>query len=330
MAHFNLDDVYIAVSEEALFAADQISKKLNVSTNTPEFDDIVVVCGRVFKIFFEHDHEMGLSARQKILRGLIERTQLSHLYFQHISQEFKSFVEHNNSSLFAILNSLESDVFKIQDLAKTFYDYKEFDPLFLYGSWVDSSLSVDNLRHLQTAMQSLQYIYTCSFTPQLNTMYKFHKIDPNATFSKQTQAVVHTLASRDPEKAHIFEIALTTLHRSHPTFVENCLRQLYFMNMTEDEQKNAFHISHVLNGEQLEALHKATTDLNSYWKQIPIVCLFSTKWAKDVAARALYIMEGMGQDQELIVEFPIEGVKTKIEERRAQLDALPVRASLKT
>ncbi len=55
MADFNLDDIYVAVSEEALATADKICDYLSIPKDSSLFDTVVIECGRAAKIAAGND-----------------------------------------------------------------------------------------------------------------------------------------------------------------------------------------------------------------------------------------------------------------------------------
>lgn len=329
MADFDLDDIYVAVSEEALFAADTIAQRLAILPDSPVYDNIAVQCGRVLKEFFECDHEMGLAARQKIVRGMIERTAPSDTYFKAISTTFMERIETQAPSLFATLHScLEPQ--QIERLAETFWRTPEMHPLFLRGSWVDPSNAVDCLVKLQRAAGSLIYIQQCSTQKRLHELYKVHTPYKNANADTQKKEVYRTLYPKKPDEAQLFHSALEELEKSHPDVAQTLLQRFYFMDFNLEELDKDFHYSLVLNAEQTQSMQQAVDNLNAQWKNTPIAEIFCQLWVKDVASRAQHIMEGLGRENDLLVAVEVEATavdKDKIEQRRASV-ADNVRRSL--
>lgn len=318
MAYFDMDDVYVVLSDEALATADKICGDLSIPTNSPLFDTLVIECGRAFKPFLEHDHEMGLNARQKLLRGMIERTPVGSAHFEMISQDFIKDIEFKDPALFGVLQALEKNQeLQTKTLAHKFYQRSQFDPLFLYGSWVDPNKSLLHLNVLQTAMENLMYIFRCSLTERLSDIYKVHRTSAKLTAEEQKKAVFDTLHDKKPEEAQLFLWGMKHLQQTHPQLTETLLKRFYYMNIEKDEYNTVFDPAHVLTSDQIDALENMTANLNAYWKQYPIAQMFAHKWANDVAARALHIMDGIGHTDELVVAVSVEAVgKDKIEERR--------------
>lgn len=320
MAHFDMDDVYVVLSDEALVAADKMCGYLSLPMDSALYDSVVVECGRAFKLFLECDHEMGLTARQKLLRGMIERTPVGSARFERISQNFIEEIALKNPKLFEVLQSLEkTKELHIKDLTHTLYRNSPMDAQFLYGSWVDPSKSFLHLKNLKTAMQSLMYIFQCSFVDRLSDIYKVHKISEKTTAEQQKKAVFETLHNKKPEDAQLFLDGIDNLQRTHPHLANSLLQRFYFMAIEKDEYNTVFGAEQVLTSEQMHTLEDMTLTLTGFWNQYPVVQVFAQQWAKDVADRALHIMEGVGRTDDLVVDVAVEGVdKEKIEERRAQ------------
>lgn len=321
MAHFNLDDIYVAVSEEALFAADIVAQGLNVGTNSPVYEGIAIQCGRALKQFFEIDHEMGLQARQKIVRGMIERAQASGVYFDKISDNFMSMIENQDPELFVILNSaLGPDT---KDLSRMFFHNPKMDPMSLCGSWIDPLFSVTHLHNLETAAKSLMYIRQCSFVDQLRDIYKIHTPGTKTNPHNQKKEVYETLARKKPEDAALFKFAMEELEKSHPNVASDLLQRFYFFDFDgygPSELNSHFSYSIVLSAEQSQTIARATEQLNEYWANISIVDTFCDLWIHDAITRAHNIMEGIGQQHDLLLEVePNTLDKDKIEQRRANV-----------
>lgn len=320
MADFNLDDIYVAVSEEALATADKICDYLSIPKDSPLFDTVVIECGRAFKPFLEHDHEMGLNARQKLLRGMIERTSVGAVRFEIISHDFIKQIASKDPDLFEVLQSLEKTKrLSTKDLAHNLYDLHCVDSQFLYGPWVDPNGSLLHLNKLQAAMQTLMYILQCSFVEQLSDIYKVHKTSAKATTDQQKKAVFETLHNKNPEEAQQFVAGIDNLQHTHPQLAHHLLQRFYFMAIEKDEYGTVFDPKHVLTSEQIQRLETMTLNLHKYWKQYPLAQVFAQQCAKEMADRALHIMEGVGRTDDLVVDVAVDGMdKDKIEERRAQ------------
>jgi len=333
MAHFDMDDVYVVLSDEALVAADKMCGYLSIPTDTALFDSVVVECGRAFKLFLERDHEMGLNARQKLLRGMIERTPVGSARFERISQNFIEEIALKNPELFEVLQSLEkTKELHIKDLARTLYRNAPMDAQFLYGSWLDPSSSFLHLNGLKTAMHRLMYILECSFQEGLKDIYKVHKTSSKPTAEQQKKAVFETLHNKTPKEAQLFIEGIEHLKSTHPQLADTLLQRFYFMAMEQDDYNTVFDAAQVLTSEQVQTLEDMTRALNGFWEQYPVAQVFAQQWAKDVADRAVHIMDGVGRTEDLVVDVVVEGLdKEKIEERRAQTDqTLRARIPLKT
>lgn len=320
MAYFDMDEVYVVLSDEALATADKICEYLSIPKESPLFDTVVIECGRAFKPFLEHDHEMGLNARQKLLRGMIERTPVGAARFEMISHDFVKDIAFKDPSLFEVLQSLEkSERLSIKNLAHTLYRSNSIGSQFLYGPWVDPNASLLHLNNLQEAMQTLMYILQCSFVEGLSDIYKVHKTSAKTTAEQQKKAVFETLHNKKPEESQLFVNGIDHLQRTHPQLAHHLLQRFYFMAIEKDEYNTVFDPKHVLTSEQIQNLDNMTLALQKYWGEYPIAQVFAQQCAKEVADRALHIMEGVGRTNDVVVEVAVDGMdKDKIEERRAQ------------
>ena len=318
-SHFDLDDIYVVVSEEALFAADATAQRLKVSTQSSLFERMAIECGRALKEFFEIDHEMGLTARQKIVRGMMERTPPNNTYFETISNTFMKRIETQDPSLFAILNSC-IPLEEVKNLAHIFFLESEQPPILLRGPWVDPSNAVGALIHLQQAARSLMYLQQCSLNKKLQDLYTVHTPTKNADPDTQKKEVYRTLYPKYPEDAQLFHTAIEQLEKSHPDVAKVLLQRFYFMDFQSNELGKDFHHSLVLNAEQNQLLEQAVGKLNAQWKNTPIAEQFCTLWVNDAVKRARHIMEGIGQQNNVLVAVDTKGLdKDKIEQRRADV-----------
>lgn len=305
------------VSEEALVAADKISDNLGIPKESSLFNTLVIECGRKFKPFLEHDDEMGLQARQKLLHGMIERTTFGFSYFHSISQDFIKDIQIKNSALFDVLQSLsQSGALNLNDLAQRIYSKSKVDGMFLYGSWMDPNGSFLHLHGLRDVMENLMYIRQCSFVDRLSDIYKIHKPSEKTSAEQQKEAVFETLHDKKPEEATLFLIHMQNLEKTHPHLADHLLKRFYFMAIQDDEYDAVFDPSQVLTKDQSQQLEHMTTVFNKQWEHHPIVRLLVQRWSSDVAGRALHIMQGMGQDETLMVDVEVQQLdKDKIQER---------------
>lgn len=316
-AYFDIDDVYIAVSEEALFAADSLAKHLVRGHSTSDYEDFAVICGAAFKQFFEQDHEMGLVARQKILRGMIERTSLGD-YFETISDQFVQQMEYVSPELYEVLIEIQKSApDKIRSMARTYWKGNTTDPLFLYGTWLDSTNAVHHLKALQSVMNDLLSLQRHSLDPDFARLgYKVHTPHKNVDLNRQVEVVYKTLAGKEQNAAQKFNESITALLETHPDFAKKLLNRFYYMH--SNDSKTFFNTNNVLNDNQRTLLSQLSETLNAQFKEIKIGRLYAQYWAHNIVQRATHIMVGVSATNTVEVEAPSID-KDKIQERRAEV-----------
>lgn len=319
-ANLDLDDVYVAVSEEALFAADRLAETLSIARTSPQYETFAVACGAAFKHFFELDHEMGVLARQKIVRGMIERTSASG-YFEKISSHCMTRMQRDNPALYQVLHEIEqTSPDKIRKMAHMYLKEQTFDPLFLYGSWIDSTNSVEHLRDLRSVMHDLLSLQRQSLDNDFARLgYKVHNPKENTNPTKQLETVYNTLVVKEEHSALKFKNAIHPLLTNHPTVASKILHRCYCMYMPKNEFDVFFNSDQVLNDEQKNTLKTASDSLSAYWGGVNIIHLYAQNWANDIVQRSTHIMNGLGASN-TVVEVEIVALdKDKIQERRAEV-----------
>lgn len=149
--NLQMEELFFVLTQECFFAADHFKKILGVQQEK-EYDAVFKHMSSALQPIIMWDGLIPEHARQNVVRGVVERSDLNQDMHAQVNADFLNYVRHNASDNMApFLNVLVAHYDEVNYSGKDFeYPSDRFPLSLFYGEWMEEYALKDDLQILRT------------------------------------------------------------------------------------------------------------------------------------------------------------------------------------
>lgn len=311
----HLDELYSVLTDEGLMATDRICELLSQDRDSDWYAQNFQKTMDALKPIVMCDHEIGIESRQKLIRGVVERSGLDEDIFQHVGREFAQFIQPKASTEFLkVFNTIGVDELW-QHINNVNSNTKRS---FYYGQWSEEFTYQKALQALILTEHELT-LHSIRHQEQEKTWPQFK---PNASKDDMMAKIVERITSANIPSLQQAQKALAAL-QNHPNFslFVNHLLTTQYHNYADHTNRGLvlFDFDNQLTlhvKETIARVHKETLVLLEEFQPTQL-SLMAQMWADKVQQRCTTLLSHMHQASNELYPTVVVG-KDSIEERRAK------------